>query len=215
MIRHLAALIIASLVSLTALSTVLISPAGALTAQECRALVEEGRQAREDLQKLIEAAADDPSLGNTDDPDIASYVADLIASTQINEFGFVDVNAGEVLELCLPEGTERLTLYSHPIVLWEGLATHDAYPVAVVVPAGIECGDHELRATGDGVDQAVSITIDTNCQVDDATVLGETVSRALPRTGAALGQWVAVGLALVVLGYSIVRSRRQAVDPES
>jgi hypothetical protein len=203
MISKTAAAALAAAITFVAVATVLASPAAALTQEECQELIEEGEEAREDLQNLIEKAAEDPSLADgADDPETASYLTELIASTQINEFGFVDAVPGEPLELCLPKGTTQLTLFSDPIVLWEGLATTDAFPVTVTIPVGLDCGDHELRATGDGVDQRATVNIDENC----TTAAG--VGGVLPRTGAEIGQWVAVALALIAIGYSIVRSRR-------
>ncbi len=195
------AVVIATLVTFS-------SPAQALTAEECAQLVDEGVQARADLQKLIAAVADDPSVGSTSDPDTASYVADLIAKSSINVFGFVSASAGSPLELCLPEGTTALTMFSDPVVLWTGPPATAAQPVTVVIPTGTECGEHDLVATGEGAEQRATFTVAGSC----TEVLAETVSGALPRTGAEIGRIAALGLALVVIGFSITRRRRQPVD---
>ena len=179
------------------------SPVGALTTEECEALVDEGEQARDDLQTLIEAVEDDPSAGDTSDPETQSYVADLLESASINELGFVGADAGEPLDVCLPEGTTKLTMFSDPVVLWEGTATTDAYPVSVTIPSNATCGTHTLSATGPGVERSVQFEVAGSCVAAAGATAG-----FLPRTGAEIGRIVAIGLALVAIGYSMVRSRR-------
>lgn len=186
--------------------SLLSSPAGALSESECEALVEEGRQARDDLATLLEAVSDG-STGTTSE-DTGSYVADLLTSAAINEFGFVSADAGAPLELCVPEGTTRLTMFSDPIVLWEGLATSKASPISVVIPAGVSCGLHELAATGNGVDQRVSFEVKGAC-VAAGSASPSIAGIPLPRTGAEIGRTVAVALGLVAVGTVVVRGRRQ------
>lgn len=188
--------------------------AGALTSEQCEELVEEGAQARADLQKLIEATADTPGGADTSDPAVATYVAELVQSASINAFGFVSGGAGQDLDLCLPEGTDTLTMFSEPVVLWQGLASSDAFPVTVTIPADTECGEHELRATGDGVDERVTFEVGGDC-VTATSALGATTSGGggglLPRTGAEIARVVTLALALIALGYSMVRSRRARI----
>ncbi len=178
--------------------------AGALTPEECASLVEEGQQARDDLAKLIEGANSGGGVTTTTTPEIASYVAELAASAAINPFGFVSADAGAPLDLCVPAGTTKITLFSDPIVLWEGVATTDAYPVTVEIPSGLECGAHRIQATGVAVDQSVEFTVSEGC----AEVKGVTIVPGLPRTGAAVGGTVATAVGLIALGLAAVRARR-------
>lgn len=176
----------------------------ALTAEQCASLVAEGQQARDDLATLIAGSTSGGGATTTTTPEIASYVAALVASAAINQFGFVSADGGAPLDLCVPAGTTKITLFSDPIVLWEGLATTAAYPVTVQIPSGLECGTHRIQATGAAVDQSVEFTLSQGC----TQVRGVTIARGLPRTGAAIGGTVAVGVGLIALGSAAVRARR-------
>lgn len=192
-------------------SFIVMAPAAnALTDEECASLVAEGSQARTDLQKLIDRVSADPSAGDTSDPDTASYVAELIASAGINEFGFVEASAGAPLDICLPEGTTQVTLASDPVVVWTGPPASADQPVTIQIPASIECGSHTLRATGAGVDKSTSFEVGGSC----TKVAGSTVSSFLPRTGAEVGRLVGVGVALIAIGFSISRRRRTVVSDD-
>jgi LPXTG-motif cell wall-anchored protein len=185
-----------------AVTLVLTPPsAGALTAEECAEVVAEGKQAREDLAKLIESQ--DPDSTATTSAEIGTYVEELLESAAINQFGFVSADAGAPLELCVPKGTTKLTLFSDPVVLWEGLATTDAFPVTVTIPTSVDCGTHELVATGPGVEQTVETTVGGTCADPDSD------GGALPRTGAEIGTTLGIGVALVAVGWSVLRGRRR------
>jgi hypothetical protein len=184
------------------------SPAGGLTPEECEQLVEEGSQAREDLAGLIEAVTGNTGTTNTTTAEIGAYVADLIATAQINELGFVSADAGAPLEVCVPEGTTKLTMFSEPLVLWEGLATTASYPVSVVIPTSAACGQHTMQATGAGVDKSVAFEVKGACTSAGTEVLGVTLPRVLPRTGTELARLVAIGVALTLAGSAAVRGRR-------
>lgn len=201
---------IATIAILCTAFIVMTPAAHALTPEECESLVAEGVQARADLQKLIDRVSEDPSVGNTSDPDTASYVAELIATAGINEFGFASASADAPLDICLPEGTTQVTLASDPVVVWTGPPASANQPVTIEIPAGIECGTHTLRATGDGVDQSVSFVIGGKC----TEVKGSTTSSFLPRTGADIGRLVGLGVALIAVGFSISRRRRTSRTDE-
>ena len=183
--------------ALVALVVIDAQPAAAMTPEECAALVAEGQQAREDLAKLI----DSQGTGSTDttSPELASYLEELLDSAAINEFGFVSADAGAPLELCVPEGTDTVTLFSDPVVLWTGLATTPAYPITVEIPAGIECGTHTIEATGAGVSESVET------QVAGACVTTGAGGTDLPRTGADIGRLVGAGVALIAVGWAVTR----------
>jgi LPXTG-motif cell wall-anchored protein len=183
--------------------------AGALTGDECADVVAEGTQARGDLAKLIESTQGGSAGGvtTTTSPETASYVAALLSSASINQFGFVSADAGAPLELCVPAGTTKLTLFSDPVVVWEGAATTDAYPVTVTIPLGLECGTHRLQATGPAVDQSVEFTVAGSC----TSVQGAVIVRnglGLPRTGAEIGTTLAVGIGILAAGLAALRARR-------
>jgi hypothetical protein len=183
-------------------------PAGAeLSAAECGALVEEGAQARADLAKLIEgqqAQQGQTGTTNTTSPQIASYVSGLLTSAQINVFGFVSADAGAPLDVCLPAGTTKLTLFSDPVVLWEGVASFAAFPVTVRIPTSVECGAHTMQATGPGVDQSVQLTVGGACAAPGSGAGGGL----LARTGADLGRDVGIAVGLLALGYAVISARR-------
>jgi len=182
-----------------------VQPAAAeLSQEECAALVAEGEQARDDLARLIEGQGGGGGSTTTTSPEIASYLADLLDSAAINQFGFVSADAGSPLDLCLPLGTDTLTLYPEGIVLWTGVATTDPYPVTVEIPADAECGAHELVATGPGVSETVDFVVAGTC------VAGNSVSGGtdLPRTGADIGRMVGAGVALIAVGWALYRGRR-------
>ena len=205
---------IGAVLGVLALSVLVLAPSAqarpstgrALSPDECADLVEEGAEARLDLAKLIEGQADaQGSTGTTDTttPEIASYVAELLESASINVFGFVSADAGAPLDLCLPEGASAVTMFSTPVVLWQGLATADAYPVTVTVPADTACGTHTLQATGAGVDQSVEFVVEGACASDSGAS-----GLALPRTGAEIVRAVAIALSLIAIGYAVVSARR-------
>lgn len=173
------------------------------SSSDCGALVAEATQAKADLAKLI-ASQQNGGATATTTPEIASYVASVIASASINAFGFVSADAGAPLELCVPAGTTALTMYSTPVVLWTGSASTTNYPVDVVIPAGVDCGTHTLRATGNGVDQSVQFAVNGQC----TKVLGVTISNSLSRTGAEIGRALAVALSLLAIGFAVVVAGR-------
>ena len=178
-------------------------PASAeLTTEECQALVEEGEQAREDLAKLIESQGSGAGdTTSTTSAEIGTYVQELLESAAINVLGFVSADAGAPLDVCLPKGTTTLTMFSDPVVLWEGLATTDFYPVTVVIPADAECGTHDMTATG-GETTTVQFTVGGDCVDPDS-------GGALPRTGAEIGMTVGIGVALLAVGWAVLRGRRR------
>jgi hypothetical protein len=188
-------------------------PAGALTTAECEKLVAEGKQARDDLAALIEAVSKAPATTNTTSAETGSYVADLLVKSQINEFGFVSADGGAPLELCLPEGTTKLVLFSDPIVLYDGPPSVAAQPLTVTIPTGLACGTHTLTASGarDGVDfsESSTFTIAGTC-VTPASAGGGGPVGNLPFTGADVGRLVGVALALIALGYAVVRGARRS-----
>jgi len=176
-----------------------------LTQSECESLVEEGKQAREDLAKLIESQGQNGGTTQTTSEAVGSYVNQLLESSQINEFGFVSADAGAPLDVCLPAGTTKLTMFSEPVVLWEGSATTGIQPVTVTIPADAECGTHTLEATGPSVDESTDFTVGGSCEEAGAG------GGALPRTGAAIGSALALALGLIAVGYAAIRSRRARV----
>jgi hypothetical protein len=194
-------------------ATALAPSAGALTEAECDTVVAEGKQARDDLAKLIEAVANNPATTNTTSAETGSYVADLLVKAQINEFGFVSADAGAPLELCLPEGTTKLLLFSDPVVLYNGPPASAAQPLTVTIPAGLACGTHTLTASGarNGAEFSESSTFNVagSCATP-ASVSGGGIRGALPFTGAELGRLVGVSLALIALGYAAVRGARRS-----
>jgi len=173
--------------------------AATLTQAQCAALVAEGAQARDDLAKLLESQGSGGATATTT-PEIASYVAGLLRSASTNIFGFVSAGAGQPLDVCLPKGSTRFTLFSTPVVLWEGLATTDPYPVTVIIPGGTTCGTHTFQATGEGVDQSVQSEVTGACST--------RTTGPLPRTGVEIGRYLAVALALIAVGYAVVTARR-------
>lgn len=179
------------------------APAAALTPEECEALVAEGIEAREDLAALIEARNESGSTATTSEA-VGAYVNDLLAKAAINLFGFVSADAGAPLELCLPQGTTTLTMFSEPVVLFQGLVTKKFEPVTVQIPAGTSCGQHTLRATGQGVDQSVTFDVKGACGGTSPDILGVP----LPRTGAELARLAAIGVGLTIVGAVVLRGRR-------
>jgi hypothetical protein len=199
---------VAAVLSIVAMGSVVLlaPPASAeLSPQECAALVAEGEQAREDLAKLIESQGPGGDTTETTSEAIGSYVEGLLESAAINAFGFVSADAGAPLDLCLPKGTDTLTMFcdGDPIVLWEGNATFDAFPVTVQIPADAGCcGTQEMVATGPGVNERVSFTVAGECAVAGSSI---------PRTGAEIGGLLAIGLGCLAIGYAAIRGRRARV----
>jgi LPXTG-motif cell wall-anchored protein len=189
----------------------------ALTVEECAELIEKGELARDDLAKLLEAVEEDPSIaegggdGGDGGFDVGAYVEQLTEDAAINIFGFVPpVVAGAPLDVCLPGGTTTLVL-DGTIVLWEGLATTDPFPVTVLIPGGIECSEHTMTAigtdpeTGEPFERTVTFLVVGDCST------GGPGTPPLPVTGAQAGKMAIIAIGLVVLGgAALFGSRRRS-----
>lgn len=122
--------------------------------------------------------------------------------------GAVATAAGDEATITLPGyavgSTLTVTIFSDPVVIYDGPVTSDPQVITFTVPDGFEPGTHRIEAVGVNADDE---TLVTDCP--EFQVLGST----LPRTGSDPGVLVGAGAALFVLGSAVLygtRRRRNA-----